>query len=74
MDIVRNGQNYWDNFYEFLLIELTHEKNMYTNQSEYNVVNCTALPECNLISPCDRGMKSVLSGRVEIPSWQTGII
>ena len=47
---------------------------MYANLNKYQVENSPALPGWNLISPCNRRVKSVPAGRVEISSQQTEIM
>ena len=47
---------------------------MYKNLDKYQVENCPALPRWNLISPCNRMLKSVPAGQVEISSPQTEIM
>ena len=43
-------------------------------QRKYQVENCPPLPGQNLISTCNRRVKSVAAGRVEISSWQAGMM
>ena len=45
-----------------------------TNLSRCQVEDCPALPGQNLISTCNRRVKSIPAGRVEILSQQTGIM
>ena len=45
---------------------------MHANLINYQVENCPALPGRNLISTCNRKVKSVSGGRVEISSQQAG--
>ena len=40
---------------------------MYTNLNKYQAENYPTLLGWNLITPCDRRVKYVLGGRVEIP-------
>ena len=47
---------------------------MHANLIKYQVENCPALLGQNLISTCNRGVKSVSAGRVEISSRQAGIM
>ena len=47
---------------------------MHTNLIKYQVENCHALPGRNLISTCNRRMKSVSAGRVGISSRQSEIM
>ena len=49
-------------------------KKIHANLIKYQVDNCPALPERNLISTCNRRVKSVSAGQVEIPSRQAGIM
>ena len=49
-------------------------KKMHANLIKYQVENCPALPGRNLISTCNRRVKSVSDGRVEISSQQAGIM
>ena len=42
--------------------------------NQYQVENCPALPGRNLISTCNRRVKSVSAERVEISSRQSGIM
>ena len=48
-------------------------KQMHANLTKYQVENCSALPGRNLISTCNRRVKSVSAGRVEISSRQARI-
>ena len=41
---------------------------------KYQVENCPALPGRNLISTCNRSVKFVSAGRVDISSRQAGIM
>ena len=50
------------------------QRKMHTNQNKCQVDNCPALPRRSLISTCNRRMKSVTAGRVEISSRQTEIM
>ena len=45
---------------------------MNANLIQYQVENGPALVGRNLISTCNRRVKSVSAGRVEISSWQAG--
>ena len=47
------------------------QRKMHTNQNKCQVENCPALPGRSLISTCNRRMKSVTAGRVEISFQQT---
>ena len=47
-------------------------KKMHVNLIKYQVENCLALLGRNLISTCNRRVKSVSSGQVEISSRQAG--
>ena len=47
---------------------------MHANLTKYQVENCPALPEQNLIPTCNRRVKSASVGRVEISSRQAGIM
>ena len=47
---------------------------MHVNLIKYKVENWPALPGRNLISTCNRKMKSVSAGRVEISSRKAGIM
>ena len=49
-------------------------KKMHANLIEYQVENCPALIERNLISTCNRKVKSVSDGRVEFLSRQAEIM
>ena len=49
-------------------------KKMYVNLIKYQVENYPALPGRNVISTCNRRVKSVSAGRVEILSRQAGIM
>ena len=50
------------------------KKKMHANLIKYQVENCPILPGRNLISTCNRRVKSVSGGRVEISSRQAGIM
>ena len=50
------------------------QKKMHANLIKYQVENCPILPGRNLISTCNRRVKSVSGGRVEISSRQAGIM
>ena len=49
-------------------------KKMHGNLIKYQVENYPALRGRNLISACNRRVKSVSAGRVEISSWQARIM
>ena len=49
-------------------------KKMLLNLIKYQVENCPALPERNLISTCNRRVESISAGRVEVSSRHHVII
>ena len=51
-----------------------NSKKLHTNLSKCQVENCPALPGRNLISTCNRRVRSVPAGRGEISSRQTGMM
>ena len=49
-------------------------KKVNANLIKYQVENCPVLPGRNLISTCNRRVKSVSAGRIEISPRQAGIM
>ena len=68
MDIYESSVLYTD------ILAEKDPKKMHANLIKNEVENCLALSERNLISTCNRRVKSVSNGRVDISSWQAGIM
>ena len=58
-------------FYKMTCFTKKNPKKMHANLIKYQVENCPTLPEQNLISICNRRVKSVSAGQIEISSRQS---
>ena len=56
------------------MLPTKNPKKMHTNLIKYQMENCPTLPGRNLISTCNRRVKTFSAGRVEISSRQAGIM